>query len=301
MKSIIFKALIGVVIVILGYLVYNIITDRNRETVDTVLEQKAEKQQRTIAALEEKVTSLQEELDGREDTAVPREKIAHIFGEKKTDPSLPELHELSCEELQRRLLSFFTYLDEKNYMQTHGFNESAQEFFQKTLSRLTDNKPQITGEMQELPILMKNMAYFYRVLGRKRVEIIRDVITHEADIIESVMTIFNQYYQLDTKCQIKTVHLPSLETTYNYALFFLNTLAGKNYLLRRDSKMRIITAYYCILIIDRTNEKVLNRYGYDIGPQIAMLLSDINDHKRLVYKEHYLAELKILQSKYAHQ
>jgi len=115
------------------------------------------------------------------------------------------------------------------------------------------------------------------------------------------MTIFNQYYQLDTECKTNTVHLPSLETTYNYALFFLNTLAGKNYLLRRDSKMRIIATYYSILIIDRTNEKGLNRYGFDVRPRIAMLLGDINDHKRLVYKEHYVEELTILQRKYAYQ
>jgi len=301
MKSIMFKALIGAVIVILGYLAYNILSDRKRERVDTVLEQKAEEQQRTIAVLEEKVAALQEELDGREDTAVPKEKIAQIFGENKTEFSPPAAQAVSCEELQRRLLSFFKYLDEKNYMQPHGLNESAQEFLQKTVSRLTDHEPQITGEMQEIPTLMKNMAYFYRVLGRKRLDIIREIITHEADIIESAMTNFNQYYQSDTACKNTPVHLPPLETSYHYALFFLNTLAGKNYLLRRNSKLRIIATYYCILIIDRANEKGLNRYGYDIRPQIAMLLGDINDHKRLVYKEHYLEELKILQRKYAQQ
>jgi hypothetical protein len=63
--------------------------------------------------------------------------------------------------------------------------------------------------------------------------------------------------------------------------------------------MRIITSYYCILIIDRANEKGLNRYGFDIRPQIVMLLSDISDHKRLVYKEQYVEELKRLQRKYS--
>jgi len=300
MKSIIFKVFIGAVIAIAGYLAYNIITDRHRESVDTVLEHKAEKQQRTIAELEEKVATLQEELDDTEDTAIPKEKIAQTFGEKKTEVSLPAAQALSCEELHRRLISFFKYLDEKNYIQPYGLNESAQEFFQKTVIRLTENEPQITGEMQEMPILMKNMAYFYRVLGRKRLEIIRDVVNNEADVIESVMTTLNQYYQLDTECKKMPVHLPSLETTYNYALFFLNTLAGKNYLLRRNSKMRIITSCYCLLIIDRANEKGLNRYGFDIRPQITMLLGDISDHKRLVYKAHYLEELNRLQEKYDH-
>jgi len=301
MKNIIFKVLIGTIIGIAGYLAYNVITDRNRESVDTVLEQKAEKQQRTIVELEEKVATLQEKLDDTENTAIPKEKIAQTFGEQKTEVSLLVVQELSCEELNRRITSFLKYLDEKKYIQAHGLNESTHEFFQKTVSRLTENEPQISGEMQELPVLMKNIAHFYRVLGRKRLEIIRDVIHNEADIIESVMTTFNQYYQPDKECKKMTVNLPSLETSYNYALFFLNTLAGKNYLLRRDSKMRIITSYYCLLIIDRANEKGLNQYGFDIRPQIVMLLSDISDHKRLVYKAYYLEELKRLQVKYSHQ
>ncbi len=301
MKKIMFIGITCVVIGIAGYLAYEWLTDSARKGTDTVLEQTAENDQRAIAALEEKVSTLQEKLDKEEDTSIPREKIAHAFGDKNAGVSLPEAQELSCESLNRRIKSFFKYLDEKRYIQPYGLNESAQEFFQKTVILLTENDPQITGEMQEVPMLMKNMAYFYRVLGSKRLEIARNIINLEADIIESVMITFNQHLHSDKPCQETAVNLPSLKTSYNYAMFFLNTVAGKNYLLRRTSKMRIITCYHCLHVIDEANEKGLNRYGFDIRPQLDMLWSDINDHKRLVFKEYYLEELKRLQRKYSDQ
>jgi hypothetical protein len=35
---------------------------------------------------------------------------------------------------------------------------------------------------------------------------------------------------------------------YEYASY-LNTLGGRSYLMRRDSKVRLLTTYYCILVL----------------------------------------------------
>jgi hypothetical protein len=281
---------------IAGYFTYDWMTEKERKSADTILEKKEEQQK--IAALKEKVSVLEEALGKKEDTSSAKKKIAQAFGEKKSEiPSLKE-KKLSCKELNRRISFLFNYLDEKGYTQSYSLNESSQELFQKIVSLLTENTPQITGEMQDMPILIKNMAYFYRVLGRKRLEIIRIIISHEADIIESAMITFNQYFHSGKRCSEIAVNLPALKILYNYSVFFLNTLAGRNYLLRRDSKIRLITSYYCTLIVDRANEERLNRYGFDIRPQIEKLLSDVNDHKRLVYKKHYLEELERLHRKY---
>ena len=39
---------------------------------------------------------------------------------------------------------------------------------------------------------------------------------------------------------------PSIEQLYRYACFFLETLGGRSYVFRRDSKVRILTLYYCV-------------------------------------------------------
>ena len=91
---------------------------------------------------------------------------------------------------------------------------------------------------------------------------------------------------------------PSLEVMYEYTGFFLNTLAGKSYLLRRDSKVRILTSYYCVLILDRANEENLNRHGIDIRSSIDFLLFDIISQRGFIYQKQYLTRLQALKKKY---
>jgi len=156
----------------------------------------------------------------------------------------------------------------------------------------------VTGEMKNLYSLIRNVAHFYRVLGRKRVELIKEIMRNESEIIESVMATFYSWIILGSCCEEKIKGCPSLEVLYEYAGFFLNTLAGKSYLLRRDSKVRILTSYYGILILDRANEGNLNRHGIDIRPQIDFLFYDISNQRGLIYQKQYLAELKGLREKY---
>ena len=88
---------------------------------------------------------------------------------------------------------------------------------------------------------------------------------------------------------------------YEYAVFFLNSLAGKSYLLRRESKVRILTVYYCILILDQANQKVINRYGLDIRPLIDAAAYDIRSQRGLVAQKQYLDTLLQLRVKYESQ
>ena len=68
--------------------------------------------------------------------------------------------------------------------------------------------------------------------------------------------------------------------------------------MRRDSQLRILASYYCLLILDKANDEKLNRYGIDIRPQIELLMSEINNTKNLIYKKRYLGKLATLEAKY---
>jgi len=91
---------------------------------------------------------------------------------------------------------------------------------------------------------------------------------------------------------------PSLPVMYEYASFFLHTLGGRSYLMRRDSKVRLLTTYYCILVLDRANDSGMNPNGVDIRPLIASTAKDIRSQKGLIYQKSYLAELSRLADKY---
>jgi hypothetical protein len=70
-----------------------------------------------------------------------------------------------------------------------------------------------------------------------------------------------------------------MKTIYEYATFFLNTLGGRSYMLRRDSKMRMLVNYYALLAVDMANDTGRNIYGIDIRPHIDYLFYDINNQK----------------------
>ena len=294
------KILMLIIITVLGfvgYVSYRQFGQRYGKSMDAALEQEEELHQERIEELEEQVYSLEEELGKQEDKLIPKEKLAEVFG-KESPTVTPEAKEPSCEEIKRNSTAFFNHLDKQAYVQSHEIKEGSYEFFKQVLTQLSETTPRVTGEMMELATLMSNMAYFYRVLGKKRVDLIRAILKNESDITESVLTTFYQWTSSCNRYDEMAKECPSLKVLYEYAGFFLNTLGGRNYLMRRNAQLRILTSYYCLLILDKANDETLNRYGIDIRPHIKLVLSEIKNAKSLIYKKQYLKRLKTLEAKY---
>jgi hypothetical protein len=166
------------------------------------------------------------------------------------------------------------------------------------VKKLSKTLPIVTGETKDIVSLTRNMAHFYRVLGNKRIKLVKEILKNENDIFESIMAAFFSFYTSDNCCKEELQGCPSLKLLYEYAGFFTNTIAGRSYLLRRDSKIRILTTYYCVLILDKANEEVLNHDGIDIRPHIDISINDISNQKNLIYRKHYLTKLQGLKEKY---
>jgi hypothetical protein len=85
---------------------------------------------------------------------------------------------------------------------------------------------------------------------------------------------------------------------YGYASYLLDTFGGRSYLLRRNSRIRLLTTYYCIRVIDTAGDRNLNPNGVDIRPLIASTLAEIRSQTGLVYQKSYVSELERLARKY---
>jgi len=289
--------IIVVVLGIIGYLTYAQTGKWKKKRLDTTLKQEQEEWQKKTDNLEGKIAELQEELAQQRDELIPKEKLVEVFGEE-TEVISPEKKEVSCEELERQIMAFFTYLDKKEYIKSYKLDEGTYELFMQMVNQLSKKPPIVTGEMKDLANLIRNMAHFYRVVGKKRIELSKMIIRNEPEVIEPVMAALFSWFTAGNCCNEKTKGCPSFEILYEYAGFFLNTLAGKSYLLRRDSKVRILTSYYCVLIVDRANDETLNRHGIDVRPHIDFLFYDIINQRVLVNKKQYLGKLVSLKEKY---
>jgi hypothetical protein len=292
--------IVGVLLVLgaLGYGLYVQFLKWHEKAMEASLEQKRIAWQNESEQLEQEIVELREELDLKKEATLPEEKLKEIFGED-AETRVGGRGESEREEVDRKVKEFFAYLDEKDYIKAYGLDKGTFETFQTMADRLAQQPPTVSAELKDPFLLIRNVAHFYRVLGKRDLLTARDVIANESEIAEPVGAIFFEWAVPAGPSQKGIEGRPSLNTLYQYAGFFLNSVGGRSYLLRRDSRVRILTTYYCVLIVDRANEEEANRHGIDIRRHIDSVAEEIGNQRGLVFQKEYLDVLTGLQEKYA--
>jgi hypothetical protein len=289
---------VGIVVAIVGivaYFGYSLFSNWHKESLETAKRQERVEWEKRTKELMEKVTGLEEELTSVKGEAIPERKLKEVFG---PDAAIVKEEEpIGFEEIEQQLIAFFTYLDEQDYVQAYQLKGGTYQQFLSGLKKMSASPPRITDETASLYNLYRNMAHFFRVLGKKRVNLTRDVLQNEGEILESAMQTLYLWATDETADREKT-NQPTLKTLYTYSAFFLNTLAGKSYLLRRNSKIRLLTTYYSVLILDQANDQELNPAGIDIRPHIEHLRSDLQSQLGFINQKKYLTQLQQLADKY---
>jgi hypothetical protein len=249
--------------------------------------------------LEKKISGMEKDIDkmGKDlqlaDQAPPisLERRQQVFGDNGTgqDASLNSVH--------NRVMNFFKYIDQKGYLSARGISGTSYEHFKSIMDRLVLASPVISGESQDMLTLLKNITYLFGVLGKTDTLLVRDILNGEAEIMEPTMKLFYQWLDPSLVMQGTGRFTIPFEKQYEYAAYLMQTIGGKAYLFRRDSKTRLLTCYYSILIIDRANQETLNKYGIDIRPLVSSLITDMQSTKLLTGRQEYVAALNIIRKK----
>ena len=250
-----------------------------------------------IQKLEGDLEKLRAQLDVERQMQMEDDLYPRVFG---TSPSEDETAALptDCDSVEKQLTSFFDYLDNQAYMADRNIEGGSAEFFRVCAARLMKHPPINIAEMQNMLRLVKNVTHFYRVLGKSQVRIAKEIMDAEDRVLEpAIGLLYTRIVECRRPLPGDSAPLP-LERIYDYAGYFLNTLGGRSYLLRRDSKLRMLVTYYSILIVDRANDEKFNRYGIDLRPYIDYLFYDISNQKGLAYRQRYLTRLTALRDKY---
>jgi hypothetical protein len=283
---------------VLGYGLYALFLKWHEKAMEASLEQKRAAWQNESERLEQEIAELREELVLKQEARLPEEKLEEVFGEDAA-VRVGKRGESEPEEVDRRVKEFFEYLDEKDYIKAYGLEKGTLETFQSMMDRLAAQPPAVSAERKDPFLLIRNVAHFYRVLGKRDLLMAQDVIANESEIAEPVGAIFFEWAVPAGPSQEGIQGQPSLSTLYEYAGFFLNSVGGRSYLLRRDSRVRILTTYYCVLIVDRANQEEANRHGIDIRPHIDSIAEEIGNQRGLVFQKDYLDALAGLKERYA--
>ncbi len=235
------------------------------------------------------------------DSTLNEEKTTTTILQSKKDEKLTQapVSADSQSPLNKAMLKldrFFIHLNRQPYFQGYNLAGGAKTFFCDVAVKLSKNPPNVSRETDNLFTILQNTAHFYRVLGKKNIKIVQDILSHEQNIIEPTMACFYQWSLVDDLSRPDYPHL-SLKDLYPYSGFFLNTLGGQSYLFRRKTKTRLLTKYYCILILDRANDENLNEFGVDIKYPLSALIDEMETDQEFKNSE-YLREMDRLQDKY---
>lgn len=292
---------------VVGYFGYLKIMQWHRQEVQSAVSEQSQKLAAETSALQKTVEGLEQKIekpDEQKQTAsqASAERIEKVFGEPPQKPSINTMAVMDtpgCYQLEQKIDAFFSYLDQQRVVAAAGIEaEGARQVFEDMVAALSAKPPLIIGETQDIISLMHNQAHFFRTLDKKRLALIKQILETETDVLEHALLNFYDYYVKMGGCGDQSEAVVNLETLYEYASFFLNTLAGKSYLLRRDSTIRCLARYYSVRVLDQANQATLNSYGIDIRPHIKLALDDIRHQNGLIYQDVYLEKLTDLQKAY---
>lgn len=297
-----------VVIVASAFFIYSKFAGWHASRLEATIKQEKRIWQEKSDQMRQEIATLTQQLAVVKGPNVSNDKLAEVFGEvqeEEKEVTLQLENKISEEnmplgfaEVEGQIKAFFSYMDEQEYVQSYKLKEGTYRQYQITIGKLSSKLPIVTGEMSSLYNIVRNVAHFYRVMGKKRVLLIKQMLQNESEVIESVMRIFFLWFTIDDKGQSTVQGRPSVNNMYEYAGYILNTLGGRSYLLRRDPKVRTLTIYYCVLILDLANDEEINSRGIDIRPYLRSSLMDIENQTGLLHQKEYLAKLKELRLKY---
>ncbi|MEJ5360113.1 MAG: hypothetical protein WHT06_15745 [Desulfobacterales bacterium] len=244
-------------------------------------------------ALTRRLGELEQQLQAAREETPAEGRLREVFGESAAPP--PPGRPPAPEDIEARVLAFFRYLDGRDYVQAYQLEGGTYGEYLRALEALSAQPPRVTRETDSLYDLLRNTAYFYRVLGKKRIQLASEILRRETDVLESALEAFFAWFLYGPD---RLRGRPEFSVLYDYASYLTETFGGRSYLLRREPRLRILLQYYSIQIFDRANDRQLNRNGIDIRPLIAATRAELRSHRGLLHARVYLAELERLARKY---
>jgi hypothetical protein len=209
--------------------------------------------------------------------------------------------ENECQKMEKDLQEFFTYLDTKDYIKELKIEEGTFNHFIKIIRALSLNPPIPAGEGLNYDMIISNIYHFYRALELKDLELIKLILKNEADTMEINLALFYKWLMSNDKCGQKEGIPPTLNTLYRYAGFLINSIGGRSYLFRRETRLRLLLYYYSLLIIHEADKKKMNNFGVDITPFLEPLAEEIENYKFLYFRKEYAGRLINLKDYYVNK
>ncbi|MBN2467959.1 MAG: hypothetical protein JXD19_07380 [Deltaproteobacteria bacterium] len=271
----------------------------HREVVTEVSEETArqerERWEREVAQMQADLAALQRK-EVRAEPEAPQAEPSEAYDRELFLPDRKD--RASCEDLKHQVLTVFAYVETREYLPHPHLEQNVRGFYNAVMATLAQNPPIASELLLDFDALLQNVLHFYRVLGKKNVHVIRNLLAREDRNLEMILNVFFEYFRACEASRDEEIFVPPFAVQYEYAAFFLNTLGGRSYLFRRNSHLRILVTYYAVLVLHEANEKILNRHGIDIRPHLYRVIEEIEARTDLSLQKNYLGKLSSISKRY---
>jgi len=227
----------------------------------------------------------------------PQEKLEEVL-EKKVVEGQPVKVEDRCQKMETDLKEFFAYLDKQDYVRELEIGEDTFSRFKSILHDLSLHPPLPAGEGLSYDMIISNIYHFYRTLTLKDLKLIRLIAKNEADSMEINLALFFRWLMSGDECKGEIGLPPSLDSTYRYAGYLVNSIGGRAHLFRREPRLRLLLNYYCLLAIHEADKRKMNTFGIDITPFLEPLAEEIENYPLLYFRKEYAGKLIDLKNYY---
>ena len=285
---------LAIALIIAGILFFLFSHRGGKEDVQQPAVQETEK--RETPDLAERPKEAGEEVSAEEEAKKEAEDISTPGQGEIGQPTAVGKDE--CERMEKEVKEFFAYLDGKDYIKELKIGEDMFTHFKKVVHLLSENPPIPAGEGLRQDTMIRNIFHFYRVLGFRNMTMILRILRNESDTLELNLASLYEWLMSAEKCGQKEGLPPSLDIVYRYAGFLVNTIGGRSYLFRRETRLRLLVNYYCLLIIHEADKRKMNSFGIDITPFLEPLAEEIEHHQFLYYRKEYAGKLVDLENYY---
>jgi hypothetical protein len=218
---------------------------------------------------------------------------------EKTISQSPSPERYTPAQIEKDVAEFFRYLDQRPYIRRLNPTMDTASRTRALIKELSARPPLPAGEGIDPRMIIQNIYYFYRILSRQDLKLIREVLKNEKDDMEVNLRLFYTWLKNGQGPGSPVGWRPTPEVLYKYAGFFLNTIGGRAYLFRRAPELRLLMSYYCLLIVHEADLMGKNNYGIDIFPYIEPLRQEISQYTHLQFQADYLEQLETMDEYYS--
>lgn len=166
----------------------------------------------------------------------------------------------------------------------------ARALLERVVGDLAAAPPDLSSELRSYEAMLSNVFHVFRVLGRERVQVLRDALGQEQDLAEPLALAFYRWSISRGSCAKDGPSPIRPQTLYAYAGFLFHTMGGQAYLRRRAPKTEALVCFYALQALDQAIAGGYNPQGLDPRGEIPRCQALVATQP-LVFSDRYVDEL----------